>query len=107
MGSIPMYEEWRVGKLKRVVYEEISGLHLRLLLARLILMPLPIHVGSRLRVAVLRLAGFQIGSGTLMWGTPTFTGDIELYTKLTIGRRCWLNVGCFLDLGAPITIGDQ
>ena len=102
-----MHEEWRVGKLKRVLYEEASGLHLRLLLARLILMPLPIHVGSRLRVAVLRLAGFQIGVGTLMWGTPTFTGDAKLYSKLTIGQRCWLNVGCFLDLGAPITIGDQ
>jgi maltose O-acetyltransferase len=96
-----------VGKLKRVVHEELGGLHLRLLVARLILMPLPIHVGSRLRVAVLRLAGFQIGSGSLMWGMPTITGDADLYTKLKIGQRCWFNIGCIFDLGAPITIGDQ
>ncbi len=96
-----------MGKIKRVVYEELSGLHLRLLVARLILMPLPLHVGSRLRVAVFRLAGFRIGAGTLMWGTPTITGGADLYAKLIIGRRCWFNVGCFFDLGASITIGDQ
>ncbi|MEO7912516.1 MAG: DapH/DapD/GlmU-related protein [Roseiflexaceae bacterium] len=92
---------------KRVVHEELGGLHIRLLLARLILMPLPAHVGSRLRVAVLRLAGFQIGSGSLMWGTPTITGAADLYTKLKIGQRCWFNVGCFFDLDAEIIVGDQ
>jgi maltose O-acetyltransferase len=91
----------------RVIREELSGLHLRLRLARLLLAPLPIHVGSRLRVYILRLAGFQIGPGSVIWGTPTITGDDNLYCKLTIGRGCWVNVGCFFDLGAPITIGDQ
>lgn len=96
-----------MNKFKRVIREELGGLHIRLLLARLILMPLPSHVGSRLRVAVLRLVGFRIGSGSLMWGTPEITGDADLYAQLTIGQRCWFNVGCFFDLGASITIGDQ
>jgi maltose O-acetyltransferase len=96
-----------VSKLARVFREEISGLHLRLLLARLILAPLPIHVGSRLRVHVLRLAGFRIGPGCVMWGTPTITGSGTLYHKLTIGQGCWLNVGIFFDLGASITIGNR
>jgi maltose O-acetyltransferase len=96
-----------VRKLARVFREEISGLHLKLLLARLILAPLPIHVGSRLRVYVLRLAGFHIGHGCVMWSTPTITGDGDLYRKLRIGQGCWLNIGAFFDLGASITIGDR
>jgi maltose O-acetyltransferase len=96
-----------VHKLARVIREELSGLHLRLLLARMLLTPLPIHVGSRVRVYILRLAGFQIGPGCVMWGTPTITGDGDLYRKLTIGQGCWFNVECFFDLGAPISIGDH
>ena len=94
-------------KLARVIREELSGLHLRLVLARMFLAPLPIHVGSRVRVYILRLAGFHIGPGCVMWGTPTITGDGDLYRKLTIGQGCWFNVACFFDLGAPISIGDQ
>jgi maltose O-acetyltransferase len=96
-----------MGKLTHVIREELSGLHPRLLLAQLLLAPLPIHVGSRLRVHILRLVGFQIGHGCVMWGTPTIAGGGNLHRKLTIGQGCWFNVGCFFDVGAPITIGDH
>jgi maltose O-acetyltransferase len=96
-----------MSKLWRVISEELSGLHLRLLLIQILLAPLPIHVGSRLRVYGLRLAGFSIGHSCVMWGTPRITGDRDLYRKLTIGQGCWFNMGCFFDLGAPITIGDR
>jgi maltose O-acetyltransferase len=66
-----------------------------------------LHVGSRFRAAVLRLAGFNIGPGTLFWGTPTITGNGDLYRRLVIGRECWINAGCFFDLGEQITIGDR
>jgi maltose O-acetyltransferase len=95
-----------VRKLIRVMREEFSGLHIRLLLARILLAPLPMHVGSRLRIHILRLAGFQIGYGCVMWGMPAFTGGRDLYRNLTIGQNCLFNIGCFFDLGAPITIGD-
>src|SRR5689334_19002095 len=52
-----------LGKLARVVREELSGLHPRLLLIQALLAPLPAHVGSRMRVYALRAAGFQIGHG--------------------------------------------
>ena len=93
--------------LRQVVAEELEGLHGRLLLARLLLAPLPIHVGSRLRAQVLRLAGFAIGHGTVMWGLPTLTGGRDIYRNLVVGPYCWFNVGSFLDLGAPITIGER
>ena len=96
-----------MSKLRTVIREELAGLHLRLLFAHLILWPLPLHVGSRLRVYVLRLAGFRIGAGTVMWGTPTITGNGDLHQRLRIGEACWLNAGCFLNAGAEIIIGDR
>jgi maltose O-acetyltransferase len=104
--DLPLYEVF-MGKMMRVLLDELDGLHIRLILARLVLAPLPIHVGDRLRVRVLRLIGFRIGRGSLMTGTPTITGDKGLYGKLTIGQNCWFNVGCFFDLGASITIGNN
>jgi len=96
-----------VSKLAHIIGEELAGLHLRLLLARLVLWPLPLHVGSRLRVRILRLAGFRIGPGTVMWGAPTLTGGGDLCRRLRIGRECWFNAGCFLNAGADILIGDR
>jgi maltose O-acetyltransferase len=95
------------GKLSRVIREESAGLHVRLLIAKLLLAWLPIDTGGRLRVILLRNAGFRIGKETIMAGTPRFTGGKELYRNLTIGRSCWFNVGCFFDLSDSITVGNN
>jgi maltose O-acetyltransferase len=97
----------KVAKLWHVLREEVEGLHPRLLLAQLLLAPLPLHVGTRLRVCVFRLAGFRIGRGTVMWGTPTITGRGDFYGRLVVGEDCWFNAGCFIDLGAEVTIGNR
>lgn len=94
----------RVGQVLR---DETAGFHLRLQLAQMAMAPLPPYVGNRLRVYLLRLIGFQIGQGTVMWGAPTITGSGNLYARLSIGRSCWFNVGCFLNVGANISIGDR
>ncbi len=96
-----------MAKLWQLWREETDGLHLRLLLARALLAPLPPHVGSRVRPALLRAAGFRIGRGTVMWGTPAITGSGDIYRRLTVGRECWFNVGVLLNLGAEVTIGDR
>lgn len=91
----------------QLLHSETAELHLRLQLAQLAMWPLPPHVGNRLRVSLLRLIGFQIGRGTVMWGAPTITGSGDLYARLTVGEACWFNVGCFLNLGAPVLIGNR
>ncbi len=95
------------GRIRSVIAEETQRLHWRLSLVQLLLAPLPLYVGSRLRVMCLRFIGFNIGSQTVMWGMPTITGDNNLYSQLTIGQGCWFNMGCVLELGARITIGDR
>jgi maltose O-acetyltransferase len=94
-------------KTRQLLREEFAGLHLRLLFARLLLGLLPIHVGGRVRTVILRLAGFRIGHGTVMAGTPVITGEDNLYRNLVIGRGCWINIRCLFDLGAEIHIGSK
>jgi acetyltransferase-like isoleucine patch superfamily enzyme len=95
-----------IEKLRHVLREETEGLHIKLLLSKLILRLLPPYVGSRLRVHILRWVGFQIGHGTVMSGTPILSGVGHIYDRLHVGEQCYFNVDCFFDLSAPITIGD-
>jgi maltose O-acetyltransferase len=81
-------------------------LHPRLLLAQLFLSLLPLYVGSSLRAKILKLAGFQIGRGTVFWGMPTLVGADDIYRKLTIGQGCWIGVRAYFDLVDEIIIGD-
>lgn len=94
-------------------YQPVSGfgrfgdLHLRLLLARLCVGGFPPFVANRLRSAALRLAGFDIGRGTIFWGLPTLIGTGDIYSRLEIGAECGFNIGSFFELEAPIRIGNH
>jgi maltose O-acetyltransferase len=94
-------------KITRVLHEEFGHIHGQLLLARLILAPLPSYAGNRLRSSVLRAIGFNIGRSTVIWGVPTITGQGDIYQRLAIGVECWINIRVTLNLGAAITIGDR
>lgn len=94
-------------KIRQLLREEFAGLHLRLIIARTLLAPLPFHVGGRVRPLVLRLVGFQIGRGTVMAGTPTIIIEGNMHRTLVIGKRCWINIDCLFDLGAEINIGND
>jgi maltose O-acetyltransferase len=94
-------------KFRNVAQSEVSQLHPRLWLARLLLSPLPIYVGSRLRTEVLRRAGFRIGSGSMFFGMPILTGIGNIYERLVIGKECLVSWGCYLDLQAPVHVGDR
>jgi maltose O-acetyltransferase len=95
-----------IAKLQRVAGEELDGVHPRLLVARMLAAPLPRYAGSRLRTRLLRLAGFRIGHGTVMWDMPIITGSGDLYHRLTIGELCRINIGCVFELGEQIMVGD-
>jgi len=93
-------------RLAAILGEETRFFHLRLFLGRGLASLIPHHVGGRVRVSLLRLAGLRIGSGTIMAGAPTITGGRDLYRLLSIGRGCWFNLGCILDVHAELKIGD-
>ncbi len=93
--------------VSQVFRDEVHHFNLRLLVLRVLFAPMPLFVGSRVRAAGLRQAGFQIGRGTVMWGMPVITGGAGLEQRLHIGKECWFNAGCRLDLSDVITIGDR
>ena len=94
-------------KYKVALRNEIIMINIRLLLARLILLPLPNYVGGRLRALVLRATGFRIGDGVVFRGMPTIICPPRYHHRLTIGHGVWFNIDCYLDLAAPVTIGDR
>jgi maltose O-acetyltransferase len=96
-----------IQKSARVLREEFAGLRPRLMLAQIALAPFPIHVGGRLRSLILRLIGFRIDRSTILADLPTITGDGNIYKKLVIGSRCWINIGCLFNLDGEITIGNH
>ncbi len=101
-------EKGMFNKLIQVLHEEIRDLKPRYLIARLLLAPLPDYSFTRVRVHVLRLAGFKaISSKATMWGLPTITGPDGIYARLKIGDVSRFNIGCLFNLGADITIGDH
>lgn len=96
-----------LARVAGVLWQEVRELHLRLCLVQALLAPVPANVGSRVRAYALRLAGFAIGRGTLMWGMPTITGEGDIYRRLRVGRECHFNIGCYLEAGDVLEIGDR
>jgi maltose O-acetyltransferase len=94
-------------KLVRIVNEELYGLRMPLVIVKVLATMLPHYVGSRLRARILRLAGFQIGSGCMFLGMPTFIGGPGLEKRLKMGNNCILNVNCLFDLCGVVTFGSH
>jgi maltose O-acetyltransferase len=94
-------------KMLTVVHSEFRQFHPRLWLAMTLLAPVPIYVASRLRTQLFRWAGFRLGPGTLIFGTPVLTGLGNIYERLVMGKECLVSWGCYLDLQGPITVGDR
>lgn len=96
-----------MNKFIKTIHEETRGLLPRLELARLIMVFIPRQTGFRLRSAILRKMGFKIGYGTLIAGRPNISGIGDIYSRLEIGKHCFINVGCYLDLSGEIWIGNN
>jgi maltose O-acetyltransferase len=95
-----------MNRFSRVFFEEFGGLHFRLTCATLIANLLPPRLGGRIRVSLLRMAGLRIGPRTIMYGTPKILASAGFEKRLRIGKSCWFNTGCTLDIHADLSIED-
>lgn len=93
-------------KLASIVREELGGLNLRFGLANLLIAPLPTGMAGRLRGAAYRLFGLGIGPQTLIYGPLELAQARFAHRNLRVGTRCFLNSHIFIDLAAPVTLGD-
>jgi maltose O-acetyltransferase len=94
-------------RLRRVARDEISSWQPVPSLVRGCLRVLPDYVGNRVRVAVLRAAGWSIGARTMLADVPAVSGSGPILSRLSIGEECWFNVGCRFELNDELTIGDR
>ena len=94
-------------KLQSVLSEELFGADLPWLMARFMMAFLPIFVGNRVRTAILRLCGFQVGKHCVFFGSPILSGSRNLRSQIVIGEDSYFSVQCFFDLAAPIKIGNR
>jgi acetyltransferase-like isoleucine patch superfamily enzyme len=69
--------------------------------------PLPDRSCYRLRTLLLRSAGVRVGKGTLVASMPRILAENGFEDLLAVGRNCWFNVGCTLDVHASLTIEDN
>lgn len=95
------------GSIVQQLSQELKIPSSRWLLAQWILAPFPHFVGNRIRAAVLRLLGFNIGKRVCFWGLPTVIGSGQIHKKLSIGHQSMFNVQCFFDLADAISIEDN
>jgi acetyltransferase-like isoleucine patch superfamily enzyme len=96
----------RLNKLLKILQEETKPFHPGLGLAHLLTLPLPPFVMNRYRTQILRMIGFEIGSGTLFFDIPTIVGDRATLSQFRIGQGSLVSIQCYIDLAAPITIGN-
>jgi maltose O-acetyltransferase len=67
---------------------------------------MPPFAGTMTRSRAMRLAGFNMGHGSLFWGWPSIGGSGEL-GLLKIGEDSGFNVRCHFDLEDDILIGNH
>jgi len=90
-----------------VFVEEVCNLHIRLTIVSVLASLMPDRIGGRIRVVLLRMAGLEIGPGTIMFSMPIILAGSKFEEMLSIGSGCWFNVGTTLDVHADLEIQDD
>lgn len=97
----------KLQKLVGALKLEFYGLHPRLHALTIAASVLPRRNAGEARARLFALAGFQIGPGTELHGSPRISGGLRLFEKLIIGKNCSIDEDCAFDLEEAITIGDR
>lgn len=100
----PQLSPWQ--KILKLLREDTSGLHPRLMAVNLAVRLLPWRTAPLARARLFALAGFRIGEGTTLMSLPKISGGPTLYQNLRIGSDCWIDADCVFDLAERITIGN-
>ncbi|MDP9220289.1 MAG: acyltransferase [Actinomycetota bacterium] len=61
------------------------------------------RASRRIRLALLRGLGAQIGAGSSFHGGTYFSAP----RRLRVGSHCFVNRSCYFDLGSTVWIGDE
>ncbi len=90
-----------------LIQQEFHVFHFRMQVAIVLLSVFPPYTAYRFRTWLFRLSGFSIGKGSAIMGTPRLVGPPDLYTKLIVGKNCYIGPDCYIDIGGNIVIRDN
>jgi maltose O-acetyltransferase len=95
-------------KLRRYLRLQRLVLHLRLGAAQAIQRCIPYSLFGNVRSAIYRACGFRhIARKVYIAGPLELRGDGDIYSRLHIGAHTFINTPCFIDLNAPVHIGEH
>ena len=95
-----------LGRVRRVLREELAGLLLRWRVVQALQSLIPSGTGLRLRPCLYRLAGVRIGRGTVLSGRIHICGSGRPDQRLHIGRNCYLNERVTFNLGGDVFLDE-
>lgn len=101
---------WRfqVRRIRRYLTTQYQTAHCRLIVAQLLVACIPYGMFGNVRVMIYRWAGFaDIGQRVYFHGALTWRGGGNIYQHLHIGDHTRINSPCFIDLSAPVHIGER
>jgi maltose O-acetyltransferase len=98
---------YTVRKGAHYVARHKDALHLRLMLANLIVSLVPYQVFPQLRGVVYRAAGFSHIGNVHLLGSISLRGWGDIYSRLEIGDDTMINHSCELDLNGQLRIGQR
>ncbi len=92
---------------RAILYQELAPIQPVVRASSLLIGLLPSVAFIRTRTRLLRLAGWDIGPAAAIFGVPRFHGLGPIRSRLTIGARVSMNVGCTIELNDIVEIGDD
>ncbi len=95
----------RLKSIRAQLAMEVSEMHVAFTVANVLLAPLPMAVGRRVRPMVYRRLGMRIGRGTLLNSPWHLEGMGNPYSRVTIGDHCVLR-RVRIEANALVSVGD-
>jgi acetyltransferase-like isoleucine patch superfamily enzyme len=89
------------------IQNEVVGIHPRLHAYSVAASVLSPRGSGLFRAKLLRLAGFQLGTGTEVHGVLKLSGSRGLHKRLRVGNNCRFEPDCVLELSDELTIGND
>lgn len=86
---------------------QLAAVHVRLGVVRVLDAFVPERTFLRFRARLLRSLGFSIGERVRIEALPRLWGNGDIYTRLAIGERTYVNAPVDIELNAPVRIGAR
>ena len=105
--SITTQEVSKIGRMQRLVREDVVAHDWRFIIFRFCGRLLPDNAFLRLRRKFLKMGGIKVGAASVFMDIPVISGGPQATSKLSFGNDCFVNIECVFDLAETITVENN